>query len=40
MIRLYLCDHSYAYILVSETITITGAGADAATKRADKEKKE
>ena len=40
MIRLYLCDHSYPYILVSETITITGAGADDAGKRADKEKKE
>ena len=28
MIRLYLCDHSHAYILVSEIITITGAGTD------------
>ena len=30
MLRLTLCD---AYILVSETITITGAGADDAAKK-------
>ena len=35
MIRSNLCDYKDAYILVSGTVTITGAGADDATKRAD-----
>ena len=35
MLRSRLYDCSYVYILVSETITITGIGADDATKRFD-----
>ena len=35
MLRSSLCDYADAYILVKETITITGAGADAAAKRGD-----
>ena len=34
-----LCDHSDAYILVKGTITINGAGADAAARQADKKNK-
>ena len=33
MVRSNLCDYSDAYILVSGTIAITGAGADGAVKR-------
>ena len=33
MIRSEICDYSDAYILVSKTITITGAGNDASAKR-------
>ena len=39
MLRSSLCDYSDAYILVSGTITITGAGADDAAKRLDERKK-
>ena len=35
-----MCDYSDAYILVSGTITITGAGADDAAKRLDERNKE
>ena len=35
MIRSDLCDYSDAYILVSGTITITGAGEDDNAKRTD-----
>ena len=35
MLRSKLCDYADAYILVKGTITITGAGNDDATKRAD-----
>ena len=35
MLRSSLCDYSDAYILVKGTITITGAGADAAARQAD-----
>ena len=34
-----LCDYSDAYMLVKGTITITGAGADAAARQADKRDK-
>ena len=34
-LRSSLCDYADAYILVKEPITITGAGNDDATKRAD-----
>ena len=40
MLKSSLCDYSDAYILVKETITITGAGADAAARQADKRDKE
>ena len=40
MIRSNLCDYSDAYILVSGTITITGAGADDTAKQADERNKE
>ena len=40
MLRSSLCDYSYADILVSETITITGAGADGAAKQLDESRKE
>ena len=39
MLRSSLCDYSDAYILVSATITTTGAGADDAAKRLDKRNK-
>ena len=35
MLKSSLCTYSDAYILVSGTITITGAGADDAVKQAD-----
>ena len=35
MLRSSLCDYSDAYILVIGTITIAGAGADAAARHAD-----
>ena len=35
MLRSSLCDYADAYILVKWTITITGAGDDAAARRAD-----
>ena len=40
MIRSNLCDYKDAYILVSGTVTITGAGADDTTKRAEEINKE
>ena len=39
MLRSSLCDYSDAYILVSGTVTITGAGADDAAKRLDERNK-
>ena len=39
MLRSNLCDYAGAYILVKGTITITGAGADAAAKWADEREK-
>ena len=39
MLRSSLYDYSYAYILVSGTITITAAGADDAAKRSDERNK-
>ena len=35
MLKSSLCDYSDAYILVKRTITIAGAGADAAARQAD-----
>ena len=35
-----LCDYSYAHILASGTITITGAGNDNATRQIDERNKE
>ena len=35
MLKSSLCDYSDAYILVKGKITITGAGADVATRQAD-----
>ena len=35
MLKSSLCDYSDAYILVKGTITITGAGGDAAARQAD-----
>ena len=35
MLRSHLCDYSDVYILVSETITIIGAGADDVAKQLD-----
>ena len=35
MLRSNLVDHADAYILVKETITITGVGADVAARQAD-----
>ena len=35
MLRSSLCDYADPYILVKATITITGAGADAAAERGD-----
>ena len=40
MLRSSLCDYTDAYILVKGTITITGAGDDAAARRADERKKD
>ena len=39
MLRANLCDYADAYILVKGTITITGAGADAAARQADERDK-
>ena len=39
MLRSNLCDYADAYILVKETITITGAGDDDAAKRLDQRNK-
>ena len=39
MLKSSLCDDSDAYILVKGTITITGAGADAAARQADERDK-
>ena len=35
MLRSNLCDYADSYILVKGTVTITGAGDDAAARRAD-----
>ena len=39
ILRSSLCDYGDAYILVKGTITITGAGADAAARQADERDK-
>ena len=39
MIRLYLCDYSDAYMLVSRTLTINEAGEDDIAKRIDERNK-
>ena len=39
MLKSSLCDYSDAYILVKGTITITGAGANAAARQADERDK-
>ena len=39
MLRSSLCDYADAYILVKETIIITGAGDDAAARRVDERNK-
>ena len=39
MLRSNLCDYADLYILVKETITITGAGANADAERADERDK-
>ena len=39
MLRSNLCDYADAYILVKGTITITGAGDNAAARRADERNK-
>ena len=39
MLRSNLCDYADSYILVKDTITITGAGDDAAARRADERNK-
>ena len=39
VLRTSLCDYSNAYILVSGTITITGAGNDDAARRLDERDK-
>ena len=39
MLRSNLCDYADSYILVKETVTITGEGADAAAERADERDK-
>ena len=39
MLKSSLCDYSDAYIFVKGTITITGAGADAAARQADERDK-
>ena len=40
MLRSNLCDYADSYILVKGTITITGAGDDAAARQADERDKE
>ena len=40
MLRTGLCDYSDAYILVTETIKITGAGNDDAARQLDQKIKE
>ena len=40
MLKSSLCDYSDAYILVKGTITIEGAGADAAARQADERDKD
>ena len=40
MLKSSLCDYSDAYILVKRTITIAGAGDNAAARQADKRDKE
>ena len=40
MIKSSLCDYSDAYILVSETITVVGGGADYAAIAADRNNKQ
>ena len=39
MLKSSLCDYSHADKLIKETITITGAGADAAARQADERNK-
>ena len=39
MLRSSLCDYSDAYILISGTLTITGAGADDTAKRLNERNK-
>ena len=39
MLKSGLCDYSDAYILVSETKTFTGLGADDSVKQADEREK-
>ena len=39
MLKSSLCDYSDAYILVKGTITIAGAGADAAARQVDERDK-
>ena len=39
MLKSNLCDYADAYILVNRTITITGAGNDAAARQADERDK-
>ena len=39
MLRSNLCDHADSYILIKGTITITGAGGDAAARQADERNK-
>ena len=39
MLRSNLCDYADAYVLVNRRITITGAGADRAVRRADERDK-
>ena len=39
MLRSNLCDYAESYILVKGTITITGAGDDAAARQADERNK-
>ena len=40
MLKSSLCDYSDAHILIKETITITGAGDDAAVRQADERNKD
>ena len=40
MLKSSLCDYNDPYILVKETITITGARVDAAARQADERDKE